>query len=463
MLKTTLALFAVLWINVVCFAQPSRYELGRRMHDFEVAWDQPGIDAAGKKRAAVLVNDAVQSFFRLNLTKAGQLMDQARHSLRSAEPASPTTQWAESLTFELPSRVFDTETKSIEATLVPFYKTELDIPAKAKAVFLFEQTPLVTAAISKLPQPISIPISLKDDADKQLHLHVVVDGKVLFRRAISISFLVNKAKRLQAADDALLAMPELPALEANTAAHLVRLIKAGDRTPETDMPYARFLSEIETILKTKSPYYTPERGGEFWLKLPIEKRTVTVRVAVPQKAKPPMPVVLALHGAGGSENLFFDGYGNGITIREATRRGWFIVATNAGGLFGTGGAPPIDQIVEVLAKRYPLDTSKIFVVGHSMGAAHTISLAQQTKLKLTAIAALGGGGNVRQPEKFAKLPTFIGCGKDDFLLNGARSLKTSLEKSPTVEYREYDDIEHLLIVREATPDVYRFFEKQLQK
>ena len=34
-----------------------------------------------------------------------------------------------------------------------------------------------------------------------------------------------------------------------------------------------------------------------------------------------MPVVVALHGAGGSENLFFEGYGAGHIVTECRKRG----------------------------------------------------------------------------------------------------------------------------------------------
>lgn len=64
-------------------------------------------------------------------------------------------------------------------------------------------------------------------------------------------------------------------------------------------------------------------------------------------------------------------------------------------------------------------------------------------------------------EGFTKVPLFIGCGKADFALPGARSLAASLKNVKgakvtfrEVTFREYDDIEHLLIVREAIPEVF---------
>lgn len=43
--------------------------------------------------------------------------------------------------------------------------------------------------------------------------------------------------------------------------------------------------------------------------------TEPIRILVPRglDINKPVPIVFALHGAGGTENLFFDGYGNGVT------------------------------------------------------------------------------------------------------------------------------------------------------
>ena len=53
-----------------------------------------------------------------------------------------------------------------------------------------------------------------------------------------------------------------------------------------------------------------------------------VRVQVPRDMKKgqSVPLVLALHGAGGSENMFFDGYGDGKVARLCAERGWLLAA-----------------------------------------------------------------------------------------------------------------------------------------
>jgi predicted peptidase len=228
------------------------------------------------------------------------------------------------------------------------------------------------------------------------------------------------------------------------------------------------LSETEHIVATLNArtvgyppprFYHLERPGQFWLDIPSNHGSTPTRVFIPEQAKngKPLPVVVALHGAGGSENLFFDAYGYGLIARLAKERGWMVVAPRAGWLFD--GPPPAAGIVDELAKVYPIDKQRVFLVGHSMGAMQAMKLAQESPGRFAAIAALGGGGAVNKPDLFKDLPVFVGCGKDDFLLSGAKALVKSLDKAGAnrVTYKEYPGVEHILVVQVALPDVFKFF------
>src|SRR5207253_3401166 len=121
---------------------------------------------------------------------------------------------------------------------------------------------------------------------------------------------------------------------------------------------------------------------------------------------------IALHGAGGSENLFFDGYGRGAIVPLCRQRGWLLVAPRYAG-FGRSASLP--DLIEAVARLYPVDPRQVFVVGHSMGAALAVTAVQEAPERIAGVAALGGGGTLRKPEAVAGVPFFLGLGtQDDF-------------------------------------------------
>src|SRR5207249_2525826 len=146
---------------------------------------------------------------------------------------------------------------------------------------------------------------------------------------------------------------------------------------ELDVPAANLLANAETMVGGK-PFFTSAMVGQFWMSIPLGgKKSAPVRVLVPRNldAKKPVPVVVGLHGAGGSENVFFEGYGAGRAIAECQKRGWLFVATRSGLDFT--GTPPVTEILEQLSQRYPIDPRRVFLVGHSMGAGQAVTLVQK--------------------------------------------------------------------------------------
>jgi predicted peptidase len=114
-----------------------------------------------------------------------------------------------------------------------------------------------------------------------------------------------------------------------------------------------------------------------------------------------------------------------------------------------------------MAALFPVDRDRIFVVGHSMGAAQALAATRTEPEKLAGVAALGGGGRVRVTDVIRKLPFFVGAGEKDFGLRGARALRRSLDRGrvKTVRYREYANVEHLGIVQVALDEVFAFFDE----
>lgn len=458
---------AVVWLGGLLprvEAQPERFELGQRLRLFERAWDQQP-DALARQRAITPLLSATQMFFSLQLGKAGQALDNARFALRSAEQPPFAVLWAESLYLRPRTRLLDASAKTLRVEVRPFYPLTGEAPAGAKLRARVGQANPVEVALGQLPQTIEVPLegnTIDTGADLPLHYEVLLEGKAVAGNTMTISLVPNLAKRLNALREAVQQLPT-PATtieQATLRTHVTWLTQLEEEsTFETNLPAAWLLREAEACVQPAAPVFTAKKPGDFWMTLPTGAAPSIVRLYVPDKLDPmtPTPLVVALHGAGGSENLFFEGYGDGITKKMCVERGWLMVAPRAA-LFGGANVP---AIIDELAKRYPIDRERVLVVGHSMGAAQSIALAQRFPKTFRAVAALGGGGTIRDKAAVKGRPFFVGVGTQDFALRGAKALVQALREAGAnpVEFKEYPSIEHMLIVREAIPEVFRFFEK----
>ena len=107
----------------------------------------------------------------------------------------------------------------------------------------------------------------------------------------------------------------------------------------------------------------------------------------------------------------------------------------------------------------------MFVVGHSMGAMQTSAAALMKPELYAAVAALGGGGTAKASDALKKLPYFVAAGSRDFALSGSKQFVKKLQEAGVeqVVFREYPDVEHLLIVQESLGDVFKFFDDAAAK
>jgi predicted peptidase len=171
-------------------------------------------------------------------------------------------------------------------------------------------------------------------------------------------------------------------------------------------------------------------------------------------------LVIALHGAGGSENMFFDSYGHGAIVELCRKRGWLLLAPRAEG--GTTAAS-LAEMIESLSALYPVDRKHVFLVGHSMGAMQGVGHINRKPELFAGAALISGGGNLTAGTK--NLPIFVGVGADDFAITMSRQLQSGLKKAQveTSEYHEYTDCEHLFAVQDALPDIFAFFDKIIRK
>lgn len=447
------------------YAQPQRYELGLRLRAFERAWDQIEQPEA-KRRAVGPMNQAVRAFFSFDFPAVGEALDRARHALGGTAP-SPEVRWADSLYVDVPIRLVDSEETELKVTLAPFYRVDGALPTGAKLRLRIAQADPVEVPIEGLPMTVALPLTERVVGDVEIRYEILIRDMVVAARAVAVSRVETLHQRLDSLRWHAEQVDKPTTIEQATLRHLVGILSgmANRQIPETDLPAARLLAEAEQVaeaIRSGQAYYNSTRSGQFWLRVPTDQSEENVRILIPEclAERGSVPILFALHGAGGSENLFFDSYGDGVTAKICQERGWIMVATNAGGFLRFGSPPRVVQLLDVLSTRYPIDKRRVYLVGHSMGAGHVLALAQQASERLAGIALLGGGGAARRAEALKDLPCFIGCGKQDFALAGARRLSNSLQQAglSKLMVKEYDEIEHMMIVREAIRDVFAFWD-----
>src|SRR6185295_14026528 len=159
------------------------------------------------------------------------------------------------------------------------------------------------------------------------------------------------------------------------------------------------LAAAETVaasLKTKKDPFAG-RTGDFKRHYPLDaaNEIIPYRMYVPTayNGGKAFPLIVALHGLGGTEDSFFDGYDK--QLPPLAEQHGYIVAAPLGyrvdGSYGWGvGAPPADpnvrrtqelseqdvmQVLQRVRQQYKIDESRIYLMGHSMGGIGTWKVA----------------------------------------------------------------------------------------
>lgn len=454
-------------------AQTDRFELGQRLRACEAAWETQ-YNGESRRTAVNHLKQAVQLFFGFKLSEAARELDAARMDLRWPNEPTPFARWAESLFVKPDSRLIDAAEIALPFTVGVAYQAPSGIQPQAARLRLtllrgkqFISKPYETK-LGALPLNDKLLFKGLAEADYTLRYEILLNNKLLAASEQTISFASKLKERLARLQQSAAALPQI-STDGESARALIQLLDqlAQKNVPETNLPAARLLAESESALRETAlgrGYYGQRKTGQYWLTLVLPGGSVPVRMLAPAAAKSGarLPLVIALHGAGGSENMFFDGYGLGKIAALSESRGWLLVSPR-----GTPGFTPnrAAQIIDAIDKLYPVDRQRVFVIGHSMGAGQAIASASATPGRFTAVAALGGGGTVKESDELIEVPFFVCVGVQDFAYTNARKLAFELKKAnvKSVRFREYPDVEHLVIVQEALPDVFGFFDEMAQR
>lgn len=168
-------------------------------------------------------------------------------------------------------------------------------------------------------------------------------------------------------------------------------------------------------------------------------REYSVHVPTGYRAGRALPLVLLLHGAGGSGKTMLDRNG---WASKADREGFLAVAPdglpafpdrpvdfrrnprvwNSGQLRSDGPHATIDDVrfltavLDDIARRLGVDPARVFVAGHSNGGGMVFRLAAEQSRRLSAIASVSALCWVDDPRPARAVPTLVIIGREDPLV-----------------------------------------------
>jgi len=208
--------------------------------------------------------------------------------------------------------------------------------------------------------------------------------------------------------------------------------------------------EVSVLERGRDPYIG--LVGDFWrVYRGANNALVPMRIVAPPAAnvRKPVGVLLVLHGAGGDENMFVDAYGSGIITKLAAEQRLILVSPKTD-VFGTS-PEHFDALMTLLRNEFRIDSSRVYLIGHLMGAGAAARLAQARPTQFAAVAMLAGGSPITAPNAPPSL--FVGAELDGII--PAARVEAAAKATPGATYELFRHEGHLLMVgngvRRAVP------------
>jgi predicted esterase len=189
-------------------------------------------------------------------------------------------------------------------------------------------------------------------------------------------------------------------------------------------------------------------------------------------------LIVALHGLGATEDSFFEGYGKALP-RLAEANHYIVVAPlgyRVDGSYGAGvgvgasdaAARTVDElseadvlhVLEIARKSYNIDPSRIYLMGHSMGAIGTWSIAAKFPAPWAALGVFSGQSKPANATLMKAIPEFVVHGDADATVNvaGSRSMVAALKAAGAeVTYTEVPGGSHVSVVEPNLAAMFEFF------
>ena len=343
----------------------------------------------------------------------------------------------------------------------------------------------VSRDLRESPYAMELDLSRVEDGPMVIQAEVY-DGATSLGAA-SVGVFVSKGldARLKSLDTAAAAVTAAVRDDVLFPGDYIRNVNRG-RIELQDFNVAAEVAKAEAIVAGAKGAKDPFKGktGDFerHYLLPGANEIMPYRVYVPKgySASKATPLVIALHGLGANEDSFFDSYSQ-LPPQLAEKHG-FLMAAPLGfrrdGFYGSnlmGGADvaarrrseysekDVLEVLRLMKAAYNVDDSRIYLMGHSMGAIGTWALGSKYPQTWAALVAFSGVGAPSLAANMKALPHFVVHGDDDNTVNvsGSRNMVSELKKlSANVTYIEVPGGSHTDVVVPNLPKAFEFMAAQ---
>jgi poly(3-hydroxybutyrate) depolymerase len=248
--------------------------------------------------------------------------------------------------------------------------------------------------------------------------------------------------------------------------------------PDRDFPAAEAVAAAARTGKNPFTGKTGDFKRAYLLESAGEIMPYRLYVPAGYSSSRTFPLIVALHGLGGTEDSFFTGY-NGEMAKLAEQHGYIVAAPlgfRVDGSYGWGlGNPPADpatrrvqdnsekdvmQVLQLVRQQYRIDDARIYLMGHSMGAIGTWKIAPKFPDLWASIGTFAGSGAPATLERIKHIPEFVVHGDADATVSvqGSRAMvEKAKELGIEVKYIEVPGGSHSGVVAPNLAGMFEFF------
>ena len=303
------------------------------------------------------------------------------------------------------------------------------------------------------PFPMEVSVAGMEDGAFVIETEVL-DGDASLG-SVTLNVFLNKGldARLKALESASASVPESVRADVLYPADFIRNVNRA-RIELVGFDVANEIAAAESVAAVAKGGKDPFKGktGDFERHhlLAGAHEVMPYRVYVPKNysASQPAPLVIALHGLGANEDSFFDSYSR-VPPQLAEKHGFLMAAPlgyRVDGFYGSrimGGTDraserrgeysekDVLEVLRLMKVNYNVDESRIYLIGHSMGAIGTWTLAAKHPQIWAAAAAFAGTGSPAVAAQMKHIPHFVVHGDSDPTVNvsGSRNMVAALKKA----------------------------------